>query len=351
MGAPKAQLTDWPEDLKEVIDWFLRVGGKDTGNQDNDKSGALKNAVEKLKGYESFKSALGNGDLGGLFKKVAEGLQSFIGYDNNGTQELKDKGIALKSGYTSSYGSAKWENQLDQPESQEAKKAAKLFLGSTPILYFGLTYIYCKCSNTERYGGWNNMKMSNTSSPLYLFMSAMGFKITELQNIQGSQVARHLISNHTYGFDELRKAKKSEASYSGYLDNINLYGEGKISNSAASCPLYALYNASTAYLKSRFTGSEVQDETLQEIKKKLFNFRDSCGYSYSELQYEINNFLTAVELSQPSTSHASPDTPPSPAGPVAGTLTTLGLGGGAAAAYLFNLGGAKTLVNGLLKIG
>ncbi|GIX62292.1 suprabasin isoform X4 [Babesia caballi] len=41
----------------------------------------------------------------------------------------------------------------------------------------------------------------------------------------------------------------------------------------------------------------------------------------------------------------------SPAAPVAATLTTFGLGGGAAAAYLFNLGGAKTLINGLLKIG
>ncbi|GIX61998.1 variant erythrocyte surface antigen-1 family protein [Babesia caballi] len=351
MGKQKSSLTEWPEDLKDVIDWFLRVGGKDTGNHNNNKSVALKNAVEKLYGYDVFKVALGNGNFPGLFKKVAEGLQSFIGYDNNGQQPLDGKGIALEGGYTSSYGSAKWEDKLDHPTSPEAKKAALIFLVSTPILYFGLTYIYCKCSNSENYGGWNNMALSNTHSPLYLFMSAMGFKINELQNIRGSEIARRLISNHTYGFDELKEAKKGEASYSGYLDSINLYGGGKISNSAASCPLYALYNAATAYLKSRSTGSEVQDETLQEIKKKLLNFRDSCGYSYSELKYEINNFLTAVEPSQSSKSHASPDTQPSTAGPVAGTLTTLSLGSGAAAVYVLNIGGARTLVNGLLKIG
>ncbi|GIX61094.1 variant erythrocyte surface antigen-1 family protein [Babesia caballi] len=77
-------LTDWPNNLKDVIDWFLRVGGKDQESKGNDKKDELQNAVEALKGFSKGVDGIGTINVAGLFNKVANGLQSFIGYDPSG---------------------------------------------------------------------------------------------------------------------------------------------------------------------------------------------------------------------------------------------------------------------------
>ncbi|GIX65982.1 variant erythrocyte surface antigen-1 family protein [Babesia caballi] len=345
MSEKKSKLTDWPENLKDVIDWFLRVGGKDSVST-TDKGGALKNAVYQLEGKDVLENALGNGNLEGLFGSVAKGLQSFIGYDTNGTHEFTGNGIAAKSGYTSSYSKeAQWDGQLNQPNSEDAKKAAILFLCYMPLLYLSLIYLYWKCTIGHNYGGWGSYSLHRTNDPLGLFMSAMGFKINELQNKSGSEVSESLTRDPD-GFGELQKAPKNEYYFSSYLGKVSEYGQSEISK-PASCPLYALYKASTTYLMSRYTDTEETDQTMLEIKQKLQAFYISFN-SDQDLKGEISNFIsTCMSVSKQSEAH-----PPSgsPAGPVAGTLSTLGLGGGAAAAYMFNLGGAKTLINGILKI-
>ncbi|GIX62567.1 variant erythrocyte surface antigen-1 family protein [Babesia caballi] len=347
MGEQKSSLTDWPEDLKDVIDWFLRLGGKDTGSHNNDKSVALKNAVEKLKGYASFKSAFGNGNFEGLFGSVTKGLQQLIGYDKNGQQPLDGKGIALKGGYTSSYGSAKWEDKLDQPDSEEAHKVAKIFIGYMPLLHLCLIYLYWRCSIGQHYGGWGSFRLNGGGSdPLSLFMSAMGFKpSSELQNKSGYEIANLLTNDPLYGFEELKKAQQKQYSYPDFLGKVSEYGESTMSQ-PVNCPLYVLYNASMAYLKSRYTDTEEPDRTIEDIKNKIQTFHKSFR-SDDDLKDEIDHFISTC-LTKP---NKSGNPSPSPAAPVAGALTTLGIGGGAAAAYLLNLGGAKTLVTGLLKIG
>ncbi|GIX62723.1 variant erythrocyte surface antigen-1 family protein [Babesia caballi] len=280
VNGKKNSLTEWPEDLKDVIDWVLRVGGKDKGSAGISKGIELQSAVEALKGFNNNIDGLGTIYVAGIFGYVTDGLKEFIGYD--GTQELTGEGIGRKDppSYTSSYNSsAQWDNDMNTPTSDKANKVALIFLGTMPILYFGLTYLFWQCSNTLHYIGWKSFKLGTTSDPLYIFMCAMGFTPTQLN------------------------------------------------------------------------GSETSEEPLKNIKEKLEKFRESCGYTYSDLKEEFETFLIEIQIIKASSPAAMADSSPSTAGPVAGTLTTFGLGGGAAAAYILNLGGAKTLVNGLLKIG
>ncbi|GIX64670.1 variant erythrocyte surface antigen-1 family protein [Babesia caballi] len=80
--------------LKEAIDWILRVTGKDGGsnkNVANDLTEQVKKLLDEVKdvdrnlGEEIGKvvTALTKGN-GALITKLAEGLQQFIGYDNRG---------------------------------------------------------------------------------------------------------------------------------------------------------------------------------------------------------------------------------------------------------------------------
>ncbi|GIX64810.1 variant erythrocyte surface antigen-1 family protein [Babesia caballi] len=90
---------DCPSNLKEAIDWILRVTGKDGGGGDNGAITALTKEVQNLlQGVEESESKLSaeftkvkqalNTDSGSsLITKLAEGLQQFVGYksnDNNG---------------------------------------------------------------------------------------------------------------------------------------------------------------------------------------------------------------------------------------------------------------------------
>ncbi|GIX64818.1 extracellular matrix-binding ebh [Babesia caballi] len=86
-------LLDCPSNLKEAIDWILRVTGKD--GQGGDGTNALSDKVkELLKSVEGSGSELGvdiqkvigalgtSGSGSGLIGKLAKGFQQFIGYNS-----------------------------------------------------------------------------------------------------------------------------------------------------------------------------------------------------------------------------------------------------------------------------
>ncbi|GIX60759.1 variant erythrocyte surface antigen-1 family protein [Babesia caballi] len=111
MSAGGKSLTTCPSNLKEAIDWILRVTGKD--GQDKNGQGeeaikALTKDVKQLLGdvewfatglskqeFEAVKQALDSGD--NLIAKLADGLQQFIGYDpsaGNNSGKITGAGIA-----------------------------------------------------------------------------------------------------------------------------------------------------------------------------------------------------------------------------------------------------------------
>ncbi|GIX61124.1 variant erythrocyte surface antigen-1 family protein [Babesia caballi] len=335
MGESQMSLTEPPKDLKEAIDWLVRIAFLDKG-------GKLKDAVEALEDFTSVTKRIGDFNVQGPFNYVCKALKTLIGYNTVGGTTLTDNGIARKDTpcYTSSYGSsAQWDDDMNTPTSDKAKKVALIFLCYVPILYLGITYLFWQCSNTQSHVGWMSLQLRSIRDPLYLFMSNMGFDMQALQDKSGSDIAT-LLQHEMEGFDDFKNVSKAEYSYSSFLQKLEQkHGRDKLNANAISSPMHTLYLASTAYLKYRFNEGKDVDTTFAEIKEKIQTFRASFN-SDQDLKDAIETFIQTC-LTKPR-KHDAPDS--STAGPVAGTLTTLGLGGGAAAAYILDLGGAKTLI-------
>ncbi|GIX62830.1 variant erythrocyte surface antigen-1 family protein [Babesia caballi] len=358
MGGKKSSLTDWPDNLKDVIDWFLRVGEMDQGGSGFGNQTKLPAAVKALVDYESIKEVLDPDSIAGTFGYVAEGLRVFIGYNPSGLHQLDGSGIGLDTvgKYASSYGNqAQWNCASWNADSTEAKICASIFLGSMPILYFGLTYIYWKCTGNH---GWQNQTLQGGPDGYNLsnYMSYMEYDTGTLSNtIRGQKIAT-LLGTGRYAIYDFKEVSASNSStYPEFLKKLQEHGQPKLPNSAANAPMYALYTAASKYLQSKVKFSKIMDlpRTKSDIANTLKGYREAVkALNPGSSQKLSTAYLTLLSKIKDVFNEAPPASPSSSGvAPVAGTLTTLGLRGGAAAAYLFNLGGAKTLVTNLLRIG
>ncbi|GIX63368.1 variant erythrocyte surface antigen-1 family protein [Babesia caballi] len=99
-AASGKQLTDCPSNLREAIDWILRVTGKDGQDQGGGQGGTqqlaeavagllegVKSSSPELDSIFQVKEAL-NSNPSGLIAKLAEGLQQFIGYEKSGNKGI-----------------------------------------------------------------------------------------------------------------------------------------------------------------------------------------------------------------------------------------------------------------------
>ncbi|GIX63238.1 variant erythrocyte surface antigen-1 family protein [Babesia caballi] len=149
------KLTDCPSNLKEAIDWILRVTGKDVPNSPKSiASPNIRSLAEAFKGLwddvGNSKSPETQGVLTeieqefaygrGPISQLADGLGSFIGYTgghmgskgigSNGGGEGKQK---YKSAYSANGSSgAAWDVGLSEDEKQTC---AIIFISCTPIYY------------------------------------------------------------------------------------------------------------------------------------------------------------------------------------------------------------------------
>ncbi|GIX66041.1 variant erythrocyte surface antigen-1, beta subunit [Babesia caballi] len=222
-------------------------------------------------------------------------------------------------------------------------------LCAAAMAFLGLSYMYHQCKITH---GWGTNKLtgSDVNSGLGPFMKDMGYDTMYLNgNKRGNDIAS-LLEDGGKGFDSLVQPEHHPIYYS-FVDKLET--QYNLQQKALDSPLTACYIFAKLYFTSQFKKPEGTriDGTLEQIKEALKTFKSSCWSSAQDLSEQIDKFLkkAMTELSFPNPEHNTDSS--SPAGPIAGTLTTLGLGGGAAAAYLFNIGGAKTLINGLLRIG
>ncbi|GIX62247.1 variant erythrocyte surface antigen-1 family protein [Babesia caballi] len=336
----KSSLTEPPKDLKEAIDWLASIegyGGSAFGGLG--KHDKLAAALLKLDGFgEVQKTVFGDMFLQGAIKNLADGLgKGFLGYLGQGTDGFSGEGIIQQGNhYTSAYRT----ESGNITENDEA--LARVFLGAAVITFWGLSYLYWRCTTIYfgSEGSWGNVTIHASMSGLYTFMTTMGYRSEYLSGSTGSSIATRLTSDPIYSFYGLKSVRKS-SSYQTFLEELEKDGPANKTN----WPLTNCYLVAKKYFESAFQKTP-GDATLQDIQSKFQSFKSTCK-SYGELEDEIGNFMTTVlPATKPPLSTIA-----SPIGPVAGTLSTLGLGGGAAAAYIFNLGGAKTLINGLLKIG
>ncbi|GIX64967.1 variant erythrocyte surface antigen-1 family protein [Babesia caballi] len=194
-------LTDCPSNLKEAIDWILRVTGKDTANGEN-KAADLAKAIQELittTGVTQVKPEITIDH--NLIENLAIGLARFIGYnDNQGT--IGTGGIAVGknpgqasvplnpgdpgSGYKLTYdSSAAWSNSFRN--NGATTKAAKIFMGCLPMIFSALSYLYWRC-NEKGNGEWKNMAFNSQSDPLGYFMLSNGFTSKQLSGNIGTNV-------------------------------------------------------------------------------------------------------------------------------------------------------------------
>ncbi|GIX64515.1 variant erythrocyte surface antigen-1 family protein [Babesia caballi] len=218
----KKSLTQPPQNLKEAIDWVLRVCGRDgVKNDDNAIKGLaeeLRNLLDKdagtfairvngffgtarsglqsadrstareafiLKSYlnnitsygrtlndtelDYLKTALEKdfespgGQSGGPISQLAEGLKKFVG---------QNSGIGCQD-YVYFYNSdnARWSSLT--PSQRE--DCALILLGIMPVLYFGLTYIYWWCEGT---GGWSQHKIDGSGYIEFVLFPVCGIVAT-----------------------------------------------------------------------------------------------------------------------------------------------------------------------------
>ncbi|KAK1937253.1 variant erythrocyte surface antigen-1 family protein [Babesia divergens] len=169
-------LLDSPKDMKESIDWILRVSGKDIDGDDN--SGKLLAPLKVLLGQ-----SVAN-DLDSNIMKLASTFRNFADWIGSGD-------------YSYSYSSnARWENLCkwyssarcckDKSGCDKCKggscdgsccndceliKCAKIFLGIIPCLFNGLNYLCIMCK-----GEWKEKHFGD--SDFNGFLRVMGYPFT-----------------------------------------------------------------------------------------------------------------------------------------------------------------------------
>ncbi|GIX63903.1 variant erythrocyte surface antigen-1 family protein [Babesia caballi] len=335
----KKSLTTPPTNLKEAIDWVLKI--KNDNNAIDKLAEALeellkhdgsevalkvlekyrlvsKSVIEKLKPQKSERhfavphvilnklsegldpfpsgsqanirpedvvkvkewvSSINENTLTQLITDFAEGLNKFVTPGSGILQNPSNSAYKSASSWISLTPSAKTD-------------CAAILLGVMPVVYIGLTYLYWQCEGT---GGWAQEKFDSSGSgqgSLKQYIEALGY--TENRNDNNGQNIVSLMNSMFSG--ELKTAYgSSQTHYFRFLKALQEKALGALpAQTKTDCPLTSLY---------------------------LISY------------YYITNFLYTVETSSPAT--------PS----FAGYSGVTALAGGA---YGFNLGGLGSFMSALL---
>ncbi|GIX65016.1 variant erythrocyte surface antigen-1 family protein [Babesia caballi] len=346
MSEPTKSLTDPPKDLKEAIDWVIKIK-----NDDNNAIRDLAKELEELlkhdgsevafrvkgvyegicknfcpgcengftpariikyylKNLETLEPVKGSGgdddkkilkrlkdgstELKTSITKLPENFKAFLGCNDSDLKKFTGDGIIDKSGssYTPAYQSAEW-------KPSEAQDCAAILLGIMPVVYIGLTYLYWQCAPVATNSSdklWQKQNLNGSGcdqGSLKQYMEALGYTENDLNTSKNGGNIVTLMDSMFSGELQKHKSTASSKSYPNFLSELQKPLESKPPQPTSS-PLTSLY-----------------------------------ALSY----YYITNFLYVVEPTSPAT--------PS----FAGYLGVTALAGGA---YGFNLGGLGTFMSALL---
>ncbi|GIX61449.1 variant erythrocyte surface antigen-1 family protein [Babesia caballi] len=342
MALPNKRITDCPSNLKEAIDWILRVTGKDAvngGSSDGTKD--LADAVEKLledvqsssnklnETLSKIKGALGTSSSG-LIDNLATGLATFIGYKNSGSsKDIGTGGIAVGrngetnqppsntkeessgKGYYLTYNptesGCKWDEHVK--DAEQGKFCARIFLSILPIIWSALSYLYFMCSKDDSDGGWEEMTLGE--GLLRDFMISMWFGPSRLQaNKKGDHVTSALSK-----FTEL-EAAKSASTYAGFVKKLREEGIQKWKESSghhtvtASNFLSGLYFLSQAYFRHQQSLQAKDASKAPSTIRQMLYFLAALPYTaqFGELDaYITNHFKRLVPDPTGQSSDQRPD--------------------------------------------
>ncbi|GIX64797.1 variant erythrocyte surface antigen-1 family protein [Babesia caballi] len=310
-SAPVYLSYDCPSNLKEAIDWILRVTGKDGGNGGDQAIKALTNQVKELlesvkesdpgfkkDAFENVKNALDNGSGTGLIKSLAEGLQQFIGYDAGSNGKITGSGIAVgkdgqtgqkpwnspsdasKGGYYLSYNpgqqGCEWDSSFNG--NGNATTCARMFLSIIPLLWSALSYLYFMCSKKASDGGWKEMKIGG--GPLKDFLYSMWFGPSRLQ---GTKNGKHVADSALQKFQELSSAK-SEKSYAEFVKKLRENGVNQWKQESSGSSATTSYFLSGIYFLSQAYFQHQQSQRAKEALKPPSTIRQML-YFLATLQF------------------------------------------------------------------
>ncbi|GIX64372.1 variant erythrocyte surface antigen-1 family protein [Babesia caballi] len=266
-------LTKAPQNLKESIDWILRLSGRDYlgGDGTDGLTTALSDFLNTAHKNEDdlMKTILSNikkdttSSGNGLITAVANSLKKFIGYTTSGSRsgsnykiEIDGTGI-IKPGeiysrskgsprsqnkiYTSAYRNTSWSTDVTSSDDTK-KKALQIFFAAIQFIFEGLTELYYNCKN-----GWSTHQLSSSGdSDLKEFMDRNGFSDTQLNSqLTGNQI----ISQALKGFNEFN------AGYSAAGDNPSLDAfRSQLEQNALYILATYVYVQSTSPATSSFAG-------------------------------------------------------------------------------------------------
>ncbi|GIX62809.1 variant erythrocyte surface antigen-1 family protein [Babesia caballi] len=254
MMAVMKTLADAPKNLKESVDWVLRLSGLDLqygyeydGTRDiADLSWELNNllgedvtkATEKKvepelietfkKMVNTFKGWLQDGSGPGTnpIVKLAKGLAGLVGYENG---RISGSGLGRLHAYKSSYATvARWKDL-----SQDKKRDGVMnFLAAVTIMYPKLTELYWRCRPEG--GEWHELRLDGEGSTnssavskdaIKKFLTEAGYDLYQVNchnNQNGSVIASALKS----AFQELAvihdaSATSRQLSYDAFIDDLS----------------------------------------------------------------------------------------------------------------------------------
>ncbi|GIX61197.1 variant erythrocyte surface antigen-1 family protein [Babesia caballi] len=294
-----------PKDLKEAIDWVLRVSGRGGRGCGEDGINGLAEAVEHvLKTVDSTYLGPIISKTNDIILKLSEGLKTFVGYNVN--DEPDGSGIASNK-YKSSYeDNAKWEPSWNSASDANSQKCAKVFLGYVPLIYYGVTYLYWRCAKTNGCNGnWEAMSFNGEfertmfhgkPGALNDFMEAVGYADSkQLSSKSGDDVMSRLMGT----FNELNISYfVNTANYDTFLEHVRQKGQTCVNSSPPKCPLYSLHSAAEAYWNCESAqASEIRvvidaiKEAFEQISKTTNKLDDNLRMHINALHNTLMTFL------------------------------------------------------------
>ncbi|GIX62926.1 variant erythrocyte surface antigen-1 family protein [Babesia caballi] len=394
------KLTDCPSNLKEAIDWVLRVTGKDGVDRSPSVGNIAVLAREVCKLLGSLTGAISR-DVTGIIRKneeyagsghdpiskLAEALRVFIGYDGGPRGTIEGTGIAMKpkSNFEKPYDGledrskknsdgyffscprgATWLQDVQHAQVSGGQKEAEqlcahILLGCMPILYYGLTYLYWQSSD-DTSGVWKDKQFDGShegsrlseEGALSEFMQAIGYQRTSLSKSKCGNVMKSVAKS----LQDLNISKTG--GYSEFLKQLESTAKPNLNTYAYSYPLYGLYYAAYEYFKSQYQRNN-NIVYIQNMKSTLNSLSRYSG-SYNDFKVQLQACLSQVKttLDSGSSGHlpgssnqehknysGAPANTISSVGYVAGGIVgTAAVGTGVALAT--NVGGITTIVKGAI---
>ncbi|GIX62904.1 variant erythrocyte surface antigen-1 family protein [Babesia caballi] len=239
-----------PQNLKEAIDWVLRISGGDGVVDDKAVVQDLANEVKKLLqpvDVGDFKND--EFKIKSLITTFAAGLKSFIGY-NGGRNPGGKSGIASNH-YRSSYEvSDTWEPSWNSASDANVQKCANIFLGIAPLLYYGMTYLYPRYVDLNGCNGnWEAMGFNDGDMVLNNFMVNVGY--SDKRQLS-SREGKNVMSKTAETFTELQPDSVGglNSSFSAYLQGVQQKGKATLNSTPETCPMYSLHHVAKAFWES-----------------------------------------------------------------------------------------------------